>query len=665
MMKKFFMLMVGMICFHIAGASHYELCSPDKNVLLSVDVSERISYSLSYKGDRILLPSEISLTLEGGECLGKNSRVKRTVSRSIDTLIRPVAYKKSVIQDIYNELQLSFKNDFSVTFRVYNDGMAYRFETSKKGKIVVLEEKSEYNFDRDYEAWIQYANRWGEGDRFYTTFENDYVKVPLSRISTGDTLVVSPVIVDMIDRKIALLEADVEDYPGMFMSAGTTGFSLKGEHAGVPMRTSISGDEFVSEDNLEAVVKEGDRYPYMAVTEGRRTFPWRAVVIAERDIDLTDNDMVYKLAAPSRLTDVSWIKPGKVAWDWWIECDLWNVDFKSGVNYETYCEYIDFAHENGLEYIIIDVGFSKINDIMETNPDIQIEQLVKYAESKKVGIIAWSGWLAIKDQMEAACKKYSELGIKGFKIDYMNRDDQEVVNFYYDLARTAARYRLVLDFHGAYKPTGLQRTYPNVLSFEAVKGQEWCRWTNPNQPRHAVTVPFVRMLAGPMDFTPGVFRSESREVFKPSWIGSMGQGTRAHQIAMYVVFDSPLQMLSDSPSRYRENRECTDFLSKIPTVWEETIPLAGTIGEYVVMARKTKDAWYVGALTNWNGREISIDFSFLPEGCYRMEYLMDGANADKTARDYKKVSTIVRQNDRLTFLLASGGGWVAKITKMN
>ena len=505
-------------------------------------------------------------------------------------------------------------------------------------------------------------NRWGKGDKYYTTFENVYTHVPLSKLTTTDTPIVTPTVIDTGTRKLAILEADLEDYAGMFLQRGARANALEGTFARRPNKTSISGDQPVAEDNLEAVVAQGDRSAVIAATQGSRSFPWRAIVVAEKDADLANNDMVYKLAAPSRIKDMSWIKPGKVAWDWWIECDLWDVDFAAGVNFETYKEYINFASENGLQYIIIDSGFSKINDIMQVNPALRIEELIAHANSKGVGIIAWSGWLAIKDQIEKACAYYAKLGIKGFKVDYMNRDDQDIVKFYYQMAETAAKHHLLLDFHGAYKPTGLQRTWPNVLSFEGVKGQEWCRWTNPDQPGHVVTFPFIRMLAGPVDFTPGVFRSESKERFKPSWIGSMAQGTRAHQMAMYTVFESPLQMLSDSPSRYREQQECTDFIKQVPTVWDETVAVDGKIGESITMARRSGNTWFIGALTSWEPRELTLDLAFLPPGRYQMVSFKDGANANRYAQDFRKESTTVTASDKLKLRLASGGGWTAMLT---
>ncbi len=640
----------------------YKTLSPDGKITLTVYVGEGIRYQVESGSIRILDPSKIALNLaDGKEMPGVNPSVKRERREKIFDTITPSLYKKSVVSDNYSLLVLTFKEGFEVEFRVFDDGVAYRFKTGLPGSVTVKSETAEFNFDSDHDAWYQYLNRWGKGDKYYTTFENAYVNTRLSETAGSDSLIVAPLVVDLGSRKVAITEADLEDYPGMFLKRGKREFSLEGEFAPVPRTTSISGSGPVDPGNLEAVVT-GDRYDYIAITKGTRSFPWRVIAIVEDDVALADNDIVYRLASPSRISDESWIKPGKVSWDWWIENDLWGVDFVAGVNYRTYREYIRFAAENRLEYIIIDVGFSEPGDIMKVNPDLRLEELISYADSMNVGIIAWAGWLAIKNQMEEACARYSAMGIKGFKIDFMNRDDQEVIKFYYALAETAAKYKLVLDFHGASKPTGLNRTWPNVLTSEGVKGQEWCRWTNPDQPKHAVTFPFIRMLAGPVDFTPGVFRSESRERFRISWIGSMGQGTRAHQMAMYVVFESPLQMLSDSPSRYRENQECTDFIASVPTVWDETRALGGKIGEYIIMARRTGETWFIGALTSWTERKVEIDLSFLPDGKYTLELFRDGANANRYAQDYKKEIRVVSGGEKISVDLASGGGWAGRLT---
>jgi alpha-glucosidase len=647
-----------------ASGRDYRLLSPGGTRSVVVELDDRISYSVFSGTEQLLAPSEISVTVGNGEVLGTTPRLKKESRQSVNETLHTALYKKSKVSNSFNELTLTFSGDYGVVFRAYDDGIAYRFFTTRSGPMIVVSEQAEFNFNSDHMTWVQYVNRWGEGDIYYTTFENSYANLPLSGIADKDTLIVAPSIVDIGTYKLALTESDLEDYPGMFLAKGDKGYSLKGAFAGVPVYDKDKGGVKFSGDNLEEVVR-GDRNGFISETEGNRSFPWRIIVIADRDADLANNDMVYRLASPSRVEDGSWIKPGKVAWDWWIECDLWDVDFKAGVNYNTYREYINFASANRLEYIIIDVGFSKTEDVMQTNPDIRLPELITHADSMGVGIIAWTGWLGIRDQMEEACEYYSGLGIKGFKVDYMNRNDQDIIDFYFSLAEIAARNHLVLDFHGASPPAGLNITYPNVLTFEGVKGQEWCRWTNPDQPAHAVTFPYIRMLAGPVDFTPGVFRSESKGRFKISWNGSMGQGTRAHQMAMYTVFESPLQMLSDSPSRYREEQECTDFIAGVPAVWDKTIALDGEIGKYIVMARKSGNTWYVGALTSWEGREVNIDLSFLEPGEYDMVFFSDGANANRYARDYKREEIIITPDETIEARLASGGGWTARITPRN
>ncbi len=658
-MKPILIALFLFISISNARSTSLSLLSPNGKNKILIDLEKNLKYSLSSEGIEILKPSSISMTLENDEVLGNNPRLLKKSQRSVDETINTRLYKKKNVVDRFNELTLYFKGEYGIVFRAYDDGIAYRFFTSREGEIIVASEKAEFNFPGDYSCWIQYVNRWGEGDKFYTTFENAYTHLSLSKLAAQDSLIVAPMIVDLGTKKVAITEADLEDYPGMFLQKGSVGFSLEGVQAGIPRNSTVTGDRFVAENQLEEMVS-GDRHDYIAICEGTRSFPWRTIVIADKEVEFLNSDMVYKLASPSRIADESWIKPGKVAWDWWIECDLWGVDFESGVNYDTYKAYIDFASQNGLEYIIIDVGFSEINDAMKVNPNLRLEELLIHAKEKNVGIIAWCGWLAIRDQMEKVCAHYSSMGIKGFKVDYMNRDDQDIAAFYYKLAETAAKHHLLLDFHGASKPTGLHRTYPNVLSFEGVKGQEWCRWTNPDQPGHVVTFPFLRMLAGPVDFTPGVFRSESKERFKPSWIGSMGQGTRAHQMAMYTVFESPLQMFSDSPSRYMEQQECTDFIAKVPTVWDETLALDGVIGEYIIMARQTENNWFVGAVTNWTERKLTLDLNFLPPGNYTVEIFSDGANANKYAQDYKKEIKTLSDKDSLEIEMASGGGWTAE-----
>ena len=409
---------------------------------------------------------------------------------------------------------------------------------------------------------------------------------------------------------------------------------------------------------LQYLVKE--RENYIAKVEGSRNFPWRCMVISEEDKELTNNDMVYRLAEPSRIDDNSWIVPGKVAWEWWNAWNIKDVDFESGINNETYKHYIDFASEYGIEYVILDEGWAvnKKADLFEVIPEIDLIELVEYADTKGVGIVLWAGYVAIDRDMEEVCKYYSEMGIKGFKVDFIDRDDQKTVNFYYKMAETAAKYHLIIDFHGAYKPTGLSRTYPNVLNFEGVYGLENVKWNqNLDLVTYETTIPFIRMLAGSMDYTQGAMRNANRDNYRAIWTEPMSQGTRCRQLAEYVVFESPFNMLCDSPSNYRDEDECAKYIAEIPTVWDETIAIDGKLGEYVIIARRSGDRWYVGGITNWEEREIEIDLSPLNLKHDQAVEFRDGMNANKISEDYVK-SNVTVTNNTYEVKMSKGGGFV-------
>jgi alpha-glucosidase len=407
------------------------------------------------------------------------------------------------------------------------------------------------------------------------------------------------------------------------------------------------------------------RAGYIAKTTGTRNFPWRAVVISQRDKELLNNDMVQKLASPSRLSDVSWIKTGQASWDWWSDWNISHVDFRAGYNMATYKYYIDFASANKIGYIVMDWGWSGHTDILKVIADVDIQELVDYGKKKGVGIFLWASWYAVKEQMDQAFPKYAKMGVKGFKIDFFDRDDQLVIASTYAIAKKAAEYHLMVDYHGIYKPTGLQKTYPNVIGFEGVKGLENYKWAVEDQPRYTVTIPFIRMMAGPMDYTPGSMRNSNKANYRSIEAMPMSQGTRCNQMAMYVVFDAPFQMLADNPTTYMKEQECTDFITKIPTTFDETVALDGKVGEFAVVAHRKGDNWFVGAMTNWNERNITLDFSFLPEGSYQAVIFKDGINADRDATDYKKELIKINTGTKLKIQLAPGGGWVARIEKIN
>jgi alpha-glucosidase len=451
---------------------------------------------------------------------------------------------------------------------------------------------------------------------------------------------------------VLFTEADIEDYPGMWIRGAGSG-KITGVQPGYPEAEKLLRDRDLY------VTKTKD---FIARTKGTRTFPWRAFVIAGNDGQLVESDLVFRLGSPNRLTDTKWIKPGQVAWDWWNANNIYGVDFRSGINNNTYKYYIDFASKNGIEYIILDEGWYKSGTVLESVPEINVPELCKYGESKNVGIILWVVWKTFWDKIDEAVALYEKWGVRGVKVDFMQRDDQKVVNFYYEAARKAADHHLLVDFHGAYKPDGFQRTYPNALTREGVRGMENDKWEKNITPDHDVTLPFTRMVAGPMDFTPGAMINMDKANFYPQYTRPSSQGTRVHQMSMYVIYESPLQMLSDSPSNYMKEQECTDFLVKVPVVWDDLKVLDAKVGDYLLLARRSGDDWFVGGMTDWSERKLELDLSFLPAGEYNIEEFRDGINADKYAQDYKHLKSSVKSGDKLKIEMAPGGGWVAKIS---
>lgn len=638
----------------------YNLESPQKNINITITTDgDILKYSVTHDNTTIITNSPISMELNDGKILGANPIVRSYDIENVNETIKPVLYKKETIIDNYNELTLNFKGSYSIQFRAYDDGIAYRFITKFSKPIIVKNENITYNFDDDYTAYIPYVNpSKGPGDniskQFFNSFENTYSITHISEME-NDKLAFLPILISLKDnKKIVITEANLEDYPGTYLTKNKTNKnSIVGLHAKYPKVEEQGGY-----NNLQYIVKE--REDYIAKVQGTRDFPWRCMIISEEDKDLTNNDMVYKLASPSRVEDESWIVPGKVAWEWWNAWNIKDVDFESGINNETYKHYIDFASEYGIEYVILDEGWAvnKEADMFNVIPEIDIYELTEYADNKGVGIVLWAGYYAIERDMEEVCKYYSEIGVKGFKVDFIDRDDQKAVIFYYKMAETAAKYNLIIDFHGAYKPTGLNRTFPNVLNFEGVYGLENLKWNqNIDLVTYETTIPFVRMLAGPLDFTQGAMRNANRDNYRAVWTEPMSQGTRCRQLAEYVIFESPFNMLCDSPSNYRDEDECTKYIAEIPTVWDETIALDGKVGEYVAIARRSGDRWYVGGITNWEEREIEIDLSELNLKHNHATEFRDGVNANKIAEDYKK-NTITIDNNTYKAKMSKGGGFV-------
>ena len=643
----------------ISAQKKYTLQSPDKRTNVSITIgNDFLKYSVTQDDVIIINDSPITMELSDGKILGANPVVRNYDSKTVDKLIKAEFYKKEYVEDYYNELTIRFKGSYNVEFRAYNDGVAYRFCTVFPKPITIVREGVFYNFEEDYTAHIPYVNeRRSELDflqkQFFNSFENTYTITPISKME-HDRIAFMPVMVSLKDgKKVVITESDLEDYPGTFLRKNNVDNSLAGIHAPYP-KTEVQGGH----NMLQYVVKENENF--IARVQGTRSFPWRCMIISSEDKELLNNDMVYRLASPSRVEDISWIVPGKVAWEWWNAWNIKGVDFQSGVNNDTYKHYIDFASEYGIEYVILDEGWAvnKKADLFDVVPEIDIIELVEYAESKGVGIVLWAGYVAMDRDMEEVCKYYSEIGVKGFKVDFMDRDDQKAVNFYYRMAEYAAKYHLIVDFHGAYKPTGLNRTFPNVLNFEGVFGLEQVKWGQDiDLVTYETTIPFIRMLAGPMDYTQGAMHNANKDNYRAVWSEPMSQGTRCRQLAEYVIFESPFNMLCDSPSNYRDEEECTDFIADIPTIWDETIALDGKVGEYTVIARRSGDRWYVGGITNWEEREIEIDLSELELKNTQAIEFRDGVNANKIASDYSK-NNITIENNIYKAQMKKGGGFV-------
>ena len=661
-MKKTIIFSLALLSFAQAFAlKSYQCLSPNQQLKVSVEVGEKTKWSLTKNNQVLLNPSEISIILQNGEALGRKARGVHAKTVSRNEVIHTSLYKKKEIKDNYNELTLTFSGNYAIVFRVYDDGVAYRFVTSRKGALVVKQEVAEFdlnNIDRTFVPWVHTSDTLNVEKQFFNSFENTYAKLPLTSWCKTRLSFLPMLAVNKDGTNLCITEADLENYPGMFLQNKNGSTCLTGVFAGYPKNVQQGGY-----NQLQLIVKE--REDFISKTTGTRSFPWRTIMVTD-DKGLANSDMVYRLAAPSRVDDLSWIKPGKVAWDWWNDWNIYGVDFKSGVNNETYKYYIDFASTHGISYVILDEGWAVNHkaDLMQVVPAIDIKELCDYGKSKGVGIILWAGMYALEKDMDNVFKHYADMGVKGFKVDFLDRDDQLMVNYCYRVAAAAAKNRLMIDFHGVYKPTGLQRTYPNVINFEGVFGLEQMKWATPavDMVTFDVTLPFIRMAAGPMDYTQGAMRNATKGNFRAVNSEPMSQGTRCRQLAEYVVFESPLSMLCDSPSNYMQEKDCISYIASIPTVWDNTQVLSAKVGEYVVTARQKGNDWYVGGLTNWDARTMNVDLSFLPAGNYQIDMYVDGVNADRVARDYQH-KTMLLNGRSVEVKMAPGGGFALKITK--
>ena len=549
---------------------------------------------------------------------------------------------------------MKLKGGFGIIFRAYNEGVAYRFYTTQSSDIIIKEEQAEFNFKEDYTAYLPYTTN--DKKTMAMAYQNVYDITPLSKAQPK--LAFLPVTVDCGSVKLTLLESDLEAYPGMFVQSQQGKYGLKGVFAPYPAKT-----DFYPWRKQEYVTETTD---FISRSRGSRSYPWRVLAITEKDTDMPVNNLVYALASPNRIGDTSWIKTGKVAWDWWNDWNLKGVPFKAGINMDTYKYYIDFASRNGLEFIVLDEGWydPKSGDMLTVIPELDLPELIAYGKSKGVEIVLWTVFNVLDSQLEAACKKYADMGIKGFKVDFLDRDDQTAVEMVYRIAEMTARYKLTLDLHGIYKPTGINRTYPHIINFESVFGMEEVKWTDikNNMPLYDVTFPYIRMMAGPVDYTPGAMRNATKADWRAMYYTPASIGTRCHQLAAYIVHDSPFTMLCDAPTNYLNEQECVDFIASLPVEVDSTFIASGELGKYIVTVRKKDVNWYIGGMTNWDERDVQLDFSFLPEGMsYTAVLFKDGVNANKQAEDYRKETIRIDKDSRLTLHLASGGGFAMKL----
>ena len=660
------------LCILLLGTSlsarkmSYQVSSPDGRVCLEATVDGDLSLTLTAGGEVLLQDSRVALRTDRG-VFGSGFRIRKAVRRSIDERFATPVYKRSAEKDRCNELRLIGKDGYDLVLRAYDDGVAWRFVYNGKEELTVLSETAAFSLPDNLYAWIPYVRKLGDFSiQFFNTFENTYSRTRVREWEKG-RLAFLPVLFETGAWKFCITESDLEHYPGMYL-LGDGGTTLRGVFAPYP-KTLRQGshDPSVTIGGHNQVVV--DREDYIARLRPGETLPWRVVAVADNDAKLLDNNLVYKLARPTVDADFSWVRPGQVAWDWWNDWNLTGVDFKAGVNDETYRYYIDFAASHGIPYVVLDDGWydRMAGSAFAVVLEIHLEELISYASARGVGLMLWVGYYVFQKDMEKIIRDYAAMGIKGFKLDAIGRDDQLMNEFYYKAAQLALENKVVLDFHGGAKPAGINRTYPNVLNIEGVHGLEQLK--NPNYTcdlvSYDVTFPFIRGICGPADYTQGAMKNATRADYRSVWSEPMSQGTRCRQLAEYIVFESPLCMLCDSPTHYLKEPECTAFITSVPTVWDETKVLEGELGVCATFARKARNGdWYAGSIIGWEAREAVLPLSFLDDGNYEAEIFRDGVNADKNANDYQRVTTRVSGSDTLKIRIAPGGGYAIRFKKI-
>ena len=655
---KFFSLIIfcSFFSFTLEAADSLTVLSPDKSIHVTINTNKSLTYSITIDNKKIIEPSVIDMQLTDGKKLSDYLSVQSTKYNSINQFIEQIVpYQQKNIPDVYNEVIIQFKKNFSVIFRVYNDGVAYRIVSRFKDPITVKNETANFNFIKGANVYAPLIQKREGLDIYHTSFEELYQYKSLDSISSTNEMF-SPALVSTMDNiKIAITESDLLDYPGMFLK-GTNNFSLQGDFAPYPEEEKI-----VEGDYPEMVVTK--RADYIAKTTGSRNFPWRVLMIAKHDKKLPENNIVYRLATPSRLKDVSWVHPGKCTDEWIIDVNLFNVPFKSGVNTASYKYYIDFAKRFGFDRIMMDAGWSDTKDLFKINPNINMDAIAAYAKEKGIKLSMWTLSMTLDKQLDSALDQFNKWGVDFIMTDFIDRDDQKTVNFYQRITEACAAHHLMIMFHGAYPPKGFNRTYPNNITREGVLGSEYNAWSDKTTPEHDLILPFTRMLAGPFDYEPGILDNATKAQFRPIWGKVMSQGTRCHQLAMFVVYDNPLQIFSGNPSQGYIESKFMELLGSIPTTWDTTMILDAKVSDYIITARRKGEEWFIGGMTDWSSRNFTIPLDFLSEGNYEATVCEDGINSDRYPSDYSIKIFEATNKDSIQIQMASGGGYLLRLRK--
>ena len=656
-MKKYFLFAI-FVSFYFSSfcLDTLSICSPSGKICVKIWVEQNLKYRIYEYGNSILEPSQIDMVLSKNPSFSFNNIIKsHTVKKVAEVIISPIPEKRKNIKDHYNLMSILFKQPYKIEFRVYDDGVAYRFLTSFKDSILVENEIAEFNFSGTPAAYFPGIHKRDDADIFHTSYEELYSLRKLDSITVNEMAYTPVLVVPKSNPKIAITESDLEDYPGMFLN-GTGSSALKGVFAKYPLEEKVSVGDYPQ----ALVTKRAD---YIAKTKGTRSFPWRVLIIADEDKQLPSNDIVYRLGSPSRIADASWIQPGKATDEWIINVNLFNVPFKSGINTASYKYYIDFAKQFGFSRIMMDAGWSDNLDLFKINPDINMDTIVQYAKEKGIKISMWTLAHTLNRQLDSALERFNKWGVDFIMTDFIDRDDQKTINFYYRIAKACAEHKIMIMYHGTCPQKGFNRTYPNNITRESVLGSEYNMGSDKASPPHDVILPYTRMLAGPFDYEPVVFNNATKKGFRAIEGMVMTQGTRSHQLAMFIVYDNPMQIFAGNPSQAAQEPEFTALLGSLPTTWDETNIIDGKVGEYLVTARQRGDNWFIGAMTDWSARDIEIKFDFIGEGNYKAVICKDGVNAEKYPADYILMQSTVKKNDTIKFHLAPGGGFFIRLQK--